>query len=161
MRHGTHGPGRAAVIGVLIAGCLLLGARIRPTTETAATLATLRADVQETVRDPDRAGRALAALDSVNALVPVFVAFQSRTSSELRGLLRDYDTTRADFEQAAARWEVDRAELRTRALAAHQAFKQALTDAEWKKLRGEERNILLRYPVVQTQAATGVVEEGR
>jgi NAD(P)-dependent dehydrogenase (short-subunit alcohol dehydrogenase family) len=160
MTHGTRGIGRGAAIAALIAGCLLIGVRIGATGE-APSLATLRADVQEEVKDPDRALRALAALDSLQALVPVYAAHQARASAELRALLRDYDATRAAFEEAAARWESDRAELRSRALAAHEAFKKALTGAEWGRLRGTVHRLLFQYPVVHVEALPEAKEEGR
>lgn len=161
MTGGMPQLGRAAAIAALIAGCLLLGAGVRPSKESPVTLAKLRADVQETVKDPDRSLRASAALDSLQALVPIYAAYQARAATELRTLLRNYEATRADFEQVAAGWEADRAALRARALAAHDAFKQALTDAEWKKLRDEAQRLLFQYPVVHLETPPVAKEEGR
>lgn len=161
MTGGRWRTGPAAAIVLAIACSLLLGAGVGWTKEATDTLAKLRANVQETVKDGDRAKRALAALDSLQALVPVYGAYQARVSNELRILLRNYDATRADFEETVARWEADRAELRARALVAHEAFKQALTDAEWKKLRDEERKVLFRYPAVHVGGGPEAKEGAR
>ena len=148
MIHRRHRRGRASAVGALVAGFLLFGAcgaSAKPTTEA---IVDLQAKVKKTVADPARAAQALAALDSVSALVPYVVDLQSRTSSDLRDVLRNYRSTRADFEALFARWEVEREQVRTRALAAHERFKRALTDDEWKKLKSEERMILFRLPIV-------------
>lgn len=157
----TRSSATVAVSVALVASCLLLGARLGPSKESPVTLAKLRVDVLDTVKDPERTQRAAAALDSLQALVPVYAAYQARAATELRALLRNYEATRADFEQAAAGWEADRAALRARALAAHDAFKQALTDAEWKKLRDEVQKMLFQYPVVHLETPPGAKEEGR
>ena len=131
--------------GFLLLG--LLGMAPKPTDES---LADLRAKVRKTVAVPARATEALSALDSISALVPYVAELQSRTSNDLRTTTRDYRSTKADFEAVFARWEADRAQVRTRALAAHERFKRALTDDEWKKLRSEERAILFQFPIVST-----------
>jgi len=158
---GSQTWGRSLAIGLLAAGCLLLGACSKSPKPTTEAIASLRTDVQKTVKDPARAAQALGALDSVTALIPVIAEFQHRASSDMRTLLRHYDATRADFDEAISRWEADRASMRGRVLAAHESFKRALTDAEWKKLQGKERKIVFQYPVVQIQVAAQSAEGER
>ena len=161
MTDRRHDLGRGLAAGVLAAGCLLLGVFGMSPKPTTATIADLRANVQKSVTDPARAARAMAALDSVSALVPFVGELQSRTSNELRTTLRNYRATRADFESVIARWEADRVQVRTRAFAAHERFKQALTDDEWKKLKSEERAILFSYAIVTAQGTESAPKGGR
>jgi hypothetical protein len=147
-RNRVSRPAAATVAaGFLLLG--LLGMSPKPTGES---LADLRAKARKTVADPARATEALSALDSISALIPYVAEIQSRTSNDLRTTTRGYRSTKADFEAVIARWEADRAQLRTRALAAHERFKLAVTDDEWKKLRSDERAILFQFPIVSVPA---------
>jgi len=153
MIDGRRNRARGLPVGVLAAGCLLFGALGLSPKPTTATIADLRVKVQKTVTDPTRAVQALVAVDSIAALVPVVGDLQTRTSNELRTTVRNYRATRGDFEGVFARWETDRLQVRARAFAAHERFKRALTDDEWKKLKSDERAILFRYAIVTAQGS--------
>ena len=161
MTDERHDRGRGLAVGVLAAAFLLLGVCGMSPKPTTSSIADLRAKVQRTVADPARAAQALAALDSLSALIPYAAELQTRTSNDLRAALRNYRATRADFEAAFTRWEADRARVRTSAFAAHDRFKRALTDEEWKKLKSDERAILFRYPIVSVQGAEMPPKESR
>jgi hypothetical protein len=102
---------------------------------------TMRAHIQESVSDPDRATGMLAVVDSVEADLAQLDAEVLALYEDIRTLDANAESTRNDFDAALSRFDALRDDYRHRFLNSMFEMKELATRQEWEKLSDLDKTL--------------------
>jgi hypothetical protein len=137
--------GLSRSLAVLVGAALLLSVALAyaGSKEEPDPAGQLRAGIKETVADPARAAKMLASVDEIEALVGELNSLIAEERASLGTLLRDFGSSRAAVDTSLEKFNSKREALALQVLATHVAFKAEATEAEWKKLRKLEMEMVM------------------
>lgn len=98
-------------------------------------VADVRTRIDALVADDARAARMQDALDQLEAALGEADRLFADERASLAPLIRDYSSSRGDFERMLADFNSRHESVARRFLAAHAALKAEATEAEWRELR--------------------------
>lgn len=112
---------------VVLLGCSLLGGSSNAADD-------LRSYVERKVADVDRRMPMLAAVDAIEAAIDDYNTVSQQAGDALQQLNRNYDATRAQFDELMARHNGAREAARDGLLASVLSLRELTTPAEWGEI---------------------------
>lgn len=128
-----------AAMAIVVAGCGGRSGGPEQAEEPLARAATIpeqRELIGQHVADPGKKRQALAVVDIAEAQVEEFEKWHRQHQRRMVRLAADYDSTRADFEAAAGRFDRQYGRLLRLLLELRMELRDLTTDEEWARIAG-------------------------